>query len=98
MVYRSQGPFTSAGARLLAFDGLQVTLPLATAIHDLTVHGPDLFALTVEGAVLRTADLEAWDAIAAAPPGSRSIGTAGGWLYVGTSDSRLYRLRRSLAR
>jgi hypothetical protein len=96
MVYRTQPPFVDAGARLLAFDGRQVSVPLATPIHDLTVHGSELLVLTTEGAVLRTTDLESWTPVATAPPGSRSIGTVGGRLYVGTADSRLHRLRRPL--
>jgi hypothetical protein len=98
MVYRAQPPYRSAGGPLLAFDGQQVTFPLAAPIHDLIVHGPELLALTTGGAVLRTTDLDTWIPVATAPPGSRSIGTVGGHLYVGTADARLYRLRRPLAR
>jgi hypothetical protein len=98
MVYRAEGPFARAGARLLAFDGQQVSFPLTTPVHDLSVSGPELLVLTTEGAVLRTTDLESWTPVATAPAGSRSIGTVGGQLYVGTADSRLYRLRRPLPR
>jgi hypothetical protein len=98
MVYQTRQPVENAGAQLLAFDGLQATLPLATGIYDFAVSGPELYALTVTGAVLRTTDLLSWSPVGTAPPGSRTIATVLGRLYVGTTDSQLYRLRQPLAR
>jgi hypothetical protein len=92
MVYKSKWANESP-SDLLAFDGTQVTFPLATGIRDFTVSGAELFVLTETGAVLRTTDLASWTPVATAPPWSRSIGALDGRLYVGTEDSRLYRLK-----
>jgi hypothetical protein len=74
-----------------------VSLPLAEAIHDFTTDRGSLLALTTQGEVLRTRDLARWQRVATAPPGSRSIGALGGAIYVGTTDSRLYRSRPGIS-
>jgi hypothetical protein len=89
LVYRARIP-DNDGA-LLAFDGQAVSVVLATPIHDVAVHGPDLFALAADGTVLHTVDLATWTPFATAPAGSRSIAVFEGRLHVGTLDSRLYR-------
>jgi calcineurin-like phosphoesterase family protein len=92
LIYRAYQLLQGAAGPLLVFDGQQVTSPLPFGIYDFTVSGSTLFVLTTSGAVLRTRDLLSWTPVAVAPPEARSVGTLNGRLYVGTADSRLYRL------
>jgi hypothetical protein len=97
LVYQSDQTVAAGVSQLLAFDGRRVSLPLAEAIHDFTTDRGSLLALTTQGEVLRTRDLARWQRVATAPPGSRSIGALGGAIYVGTTDSRLYRSRPGIS-
>jgi hypothetical protein len=82
-------------AGLMAYDGASIERVGPDAL-DIAVDAGALYALA-DGEVRRTTDLSTWTIVAPPPTGARSIGVLHGWLYLGTSDSALYRLSRPLA-
>ncbi len=85
------------GGSLLAYDGGRNTTTLRSSVRDYTV-GDDgyVYSLGYETnssrlLVSRSKDLSSWENITYAPSGSMSIAYLNNSLYVGTSDSKLYR-------
>jgi hypothetical protein len=75
---------------LRTFDGNSATSVLPS-IYDYTVAGKTVYALAADGAVLKSKNLSAWRDAATAPPVARSIGVLDGRIYLGGTDSGLYR-------
>ncbi|MBI2900175.1 MAG: hypothetical protein HYY17_08310 [Planctomycetes bacterium] len=90
MVYLTLGA-GHGPSRLLAFDGAQAGAVVSWSVYDIAVSGARLYALAVDGRVMRTEDLVSWEEIASAPSGSRSIAVQAGMLHVGATEARLFR-------
>jgi Ca2+-binding RTX toxin-like protein len=79
---------------LLSFDGAQVT-NTGQVFYNYSVDGDTLYGLGENGQLRWTTDLRRWTELeTAAPEAARSIVVIDGMIYVGTTDSRLYRLSR----
>ncbi len=63
--------------------------------YNYSVDGDTLYGLGENGQIRRTTDLRRWTELeTAAPEAARSIVVIDGVIYVGTTDSRIYRLSR----
>jgi hypothetical protein len=79
--------------RLIVFDGSTASVGFERDVLDMFADDRALLVLDVGGAIWRTTDLATWERIASATElHPRSLAVLGGVLYVGTMDSRLYRL------
>jgi hypothetical protein len=78
-------------SRFMTFDGTTATSPLSVQIYDFVIIGNYVYVLGIDGSILRSTDLANWVKYASAPGNSRSIGALGSTLYIGTSDSKLYK-------
>lgn len=82
------------GGSLVAHDG-RTTSTIRPSVGDYKVHSDGyLYALTNHSgnvAVMRTKDLTSWELISLAPNTSRSIAILGSTLYIGTSESELFK-------
>ncbi len=88
LVYLAQRPLSS----FLSFDGASVTNS-GQVFYNYSVDGDTLYGLGENGRILKTTDLRRWTELgAAAPAEARSIVVIDGVIYLGTTDSRLYRL------
>ena len=107
LVYASKQTFTYASAtiaairhqlvatpnRLLAFDGTAVTAILDRELLDFFADDRQLLALDTDGTIWCTTDLTRWSRLTtAAELHPRSLAVLDGSVYLGTTDSRLYRL------
>lgn len=83
-----------AGGSLLGYDG-RTTTTLRSNVRDYKVHSDNyLYALTYNNndlSVMRTKDFVTWEQIAAVPNNSRSLAVLGNTIYVGTTESQLYK-------
>jgi len=77
-------------AGLMVYDGTSAR-PVGPEVADLVVDGGTLYVLS-GGLIVSTPDLSTWTTVAAAPADASSLGVLHGQLYVGTADSKLYRL------
>jgi hypothetical protein len=75
---------------LRTYDGNSVTTVLPS-IYDYTVARKAVYALATDGNVLTSKNLSAWRTVATAPTVARSIGVLDGRIYLGGTDSGLYR-------
>ncbi len=82
------------GGSMLSFDG-RTTTTVRSSVKDYKVHSDGyLYAITYNNgtqAVMRTKDLTNWEFIAETPNTSQSLAILNNTLYVGTSDSELYK-------
>ena len=79
--------------RLLAFDGATAAVALDRELLDVFADDQQLLALDTDGTIWRTTDLARWSRlIAATGLQPRSLAVLDGIVYLGTDDSRLYRL------
>ena len=76
---------------LKAFDGSTVTTTLQSSIFDYAVDNGTVYALTTDRKVLASQDLATWTQVGSAPSVARSIGVMGGKVYLGGTDSGIYR-------
>jgi Ca2+-binding RTX toxin-like protein len=84
----------SSPSSLLSFDGAEVTNS-GQVFYNYSADGGTLYGLGENGQIRKTTDLTSWiDVDPAAPPAARSIAVIDGVIYVGTTDSRLYKLSR----
>jgi Ca2+-binding RTX toxin-like protein len=84
----------SSPSSLLSFDGAEVTNS-GQVFYNYSADGGKLYGLGENGQIRKTNDLTSWVELEpAAPPSARSIVVIDGVIYVGTTDSRLYRLSR----
>jgi Ca2+-binding RTX toxin-like protein len=84
----------SSPSSLLSFDGAEVT-NTGQVFYNYSADGGTLYGLGENGQIRTTTDLASWiDVKPAAPPAARSIAVINGVIYVGTTDSRIYRLSR----
>jgi hypothetical protein len=79
---------------LRAFDGVSSRIALSTPIYDFKIDGNTVYTLGGDGRVRRSRDLVSWTNLAKAPSQARSIAIFDGSVYVGATDSSLYRLRQ----
>ncbi len=79
-------------SRLMVFDGTAATSPLSSQIYDFAINGNYVYVLGVDGNIRRSVDLQNWTTIGSAPANSRSMAFLGTTMYVGTTDSKLYKL------
>jgi hypothetical protein len=87
LVYLDQRPLGS----LLSFDGAEVT-NTGRGFYNHSVDGETLYGLGENGQIRKTTDLRRWTELGtAAPEAARSIVVIDGVIYVGTTDSRIYR-------
>lgn len=75
---------------LAAFNGSTMTI-LQESIFDYTVDNGTVYALTTDRKVLASRDLTTWTQVGSAPSVARSIGVMGGKVYLGGTDSGIYR-------
>jgi hypothetical protein len=88
LVYLAQWPLSS----LRSFDGAEVT-NTGQVFYNYSVDGDTLYGLGENGQIRKTTDLRRWTQFeTAAPEAARSIVVVDGVIYVGTTDSRVYRL------
>ena len=78
-------------ARLMAFDGTRSTVVSPSPIYDYTIDADTLYVLSTDGKVLSSRDLTSWTQVGTAPTVARSIGVMNGTIYVGGSDSAIYK-------
>lgn len=98
LIYRS----FERGGSLLRFDEEITRQTVAWNLPDFTIDGDTLIALTSRmepgvgwkpGPIVRSRDLESWEALAAPPPAdATSLAILEGRLYVGAKEARLHRL------
>ncbi len=85
---------STEGGSLLAYDG-RSTYTLRSNVRDYKVHSDGyVYALSYNNndmAVMRSKDLASWEQIAVTPNNARSIAILNNTLYIGTSDSELYK-------
>ncbi|HEY6638336.1 MAG TPA: hypothetical protein VIZ61_11695 [Solirubrobacterales bacterium] len=82
----------SSPSSLLSFDGAEVT-NTGQIFYNYSVDGDTLYGLGENGQIRRTTDLRRWTELeTAAPEAARSTVVINGVIYVGTTDSRIYRL------
>ena len=63
------------------------------AFYNYSVDGGKLYGLGANGQISRTTNLRTWtDIKTLAPRSARSIVVIGGVIYVGTTDSQIYKL------
>lgn len=87
------GSLPDVANRLLTFDGATVAVAFDRELLDFFAAERDLFVLDAESVVWRTRDLLRWSRVSsAAGLQPRSVALLDGHLYLGTSDSKLYRL------
>lgn len=81
------------GGSLLAYDGRSTSY--LRSIRDYKVHSDGyVYALTYNNndlSVMRTKDLSNWELVTATPNNAQSIALLGNTIFIGTSDSELYR-------
>jgi hypothetical protein len=77
---------------LKAFDGVSSRPVLSSPIYDYTIAGRTVYALGSDGWVRKSQNLTAWSKLAEAPAAARSIAIFNGSVYVGGTDSSLYKL------
>lgn len=77
-------------AGLMVYDGTSAR-QAGPEVKGLVVDGGTLYVLS-GGLVRRSTDLSTWTTVAAAPADASSLGVLDRQLYVGTADSKLYRL------
>ena len=88
----------SSPSSLLSFDGAEVT-NTGQVFYNYSVDGDTLYGLGENGQLRKTTDLRRWTELeTAAPEAARSIVVIDGVIYVGTTDSRIYRLSRPSSR
>ncbi len=78
---------------LKAFDGVTTQVVLPWLIYDFKIAGDTIYTLATDGQVRKSRDLVTWNSLATAPLTARSIGVFKGSVYVGGTDSSLYKLR-----
>jgi Ca2+-binding RTX toxin-like protein len=84
----------SSLSSLLSFDGTEVR-STGRVFHNYSVDGDTLYGLGENGQVLTTTNLTRWTTLnALAPETARSIVVIDGVIYVGTTDSRIYKFWR----
>ena len=66
---------------------------LSAPIYDYTIHRKKVYALGSDGQVRKSKNLATWTDVADAPDTARSIAIFNGSVYVGGTDSTLYKLR-----
>lgn len=82
----------SAGS-LGAFDGAAVVYPAGVGkIWNYTIDGGTIYALGTDYSIKKSTDLATWTNVANAPSTARSITIHNGAIYLGTTDSSIYRL------
>jgi hypothetical protein len=79
---------------LKAFDGAGSRIVLSSLVYDYTIDAPTLYALGNDGWIRKSQDLVSWSKVARAPSTARSITVLNRSIYVGGTDSRLYRLAK----
>jgi beta-N-acetylhexosaminidase len=83
---------------LRSFDGTAVSAHSPPYFYNYSVDGSTLYALGTDGVISTTTDLVRWTTLEArAPITARSIVVINGVIYVGTTDSRIYRYDRPSA-
>lgn len=75
---------------LRAFDGAS-SVTVYSSIYDYTVADGRVYVLTTGGDVMSSADLATWQQVGRAPKSARSIGVLDGVVYLGGTDSAIYR-------
>ncbi len=78
---------------LKAFDGVTAQVVLPSPIYDFKIDGNTIYTLANDGQVRKSRDLVTWRSVATAPLTSQSIAVFKGSVYVGGTDSSLYKLR-----
>lgn len=74
----------------MAFDGTRSS-PVGSYIWDYTVAGDTVYALATDGKVQSSRDLVTWTQVGTAPAVARSIGVMNGAIYLGGTDSAIYK-------
>jgi hypothetical protein len=92
LVYHG-GSHTGRPAFLRAFDGVTAGVALPSPIYDFKIVGKTIYTLATDGQVRKSHNLVTWKSLATAPPTSRSIAVFKGSVYVGGTDSSLYKLQ-----
>jgi Ca2+-binding RTX toxin-like protein len=99
LVYLARGVDLARGpspSSLLSFDGAEVT-STGRVFYNYSVDGDTLYGLGENGQILRTTDLRRWTELeTGAPQAARSIVVIDRVIYVGTTDSRIYKLSRTI--
>lgn len=75
---------------LMTFDGAS-SVTVYSSIYDYTVADGRVYVLTTGGDVMSSADLATWQQVGRAPSSARSIGVLDGVVYLGGTDSAIYR-------
>lgn len=73
------------------FDGSRTGGACGCSVYDYTIDGSNMYVLTTDNRVLRSTDLSSWNQVGTAPTVARSIAVYNGTIYVGGTDSALYR-------
>lgn len=77
------------------FDGTKDYTVTAFGINDFTINNGYLYALGSDGIIRRTTNLTSWEVYATAPVNHQSLAILNDILYIGTTDSKLYKYSES---
>jgi hypothetical protein len=95
MVYLNNCPCNGGGyGTLYGMSGtgsVQVINAGIGNIYDYTIDGTTLYALGTGGKVYSTTDLSSWYLQRTGPTTAHSLAVLNGQLYIGTSDSKIYK-------
>ena len=76
---------------LYRFDGIQSSFAYSQEIRDFYIKDGVLIALTANGEVISTSDLNSWSTLGLAPINAQSLAFNNDFLFVGTSTSKVFR-------
>lgn len=91
LLYHGAAHSGSGQGPLQVFDGTQSTSAYGLWVWDYTIDGGTVYVLGVDGKVMASRDLATWSHVGTAPSVARSIGVMNGTLYVGGTDSAIYK-------
>ncbi len=74
-----------------AFDGVSTTQVNDALIQDYTIAGDELYVLRYSGQVCRTQNLLSYNCFDVAPLTARSIETLDDFVYIGTTQGKIYK-------
>lgn len=78
---------------LQAFDGTNISsVPSSgSGYRDIYASGDYLYSVTYNNKLTRTSNLTTWETVGDVPANTRSVAVNNGYVYVGTTDSKIYR-------
>jgi hypothetical protein len=93
LIYATWQPIGALGSALMSFDGTTPRSALPGEVLDFAVTGDAVYVLGSDRRIQRSRDLRHWWVLALAPAGARSLAVAGGQLFVGGTEGRIFVLQ-----